>query len=60
MTDTTSKGVNAPPQRAPIHMIACARVRSRLGSHALKALVKLGKQPASPAPNKNRATTIEK
>ena len=40
-------------------MIACARVRSLVGSHALKAFVRLGKQPASPAPNRNRVTTIE-
>src|SRR6185436_20583047 len=59
MTATTSKGVKAPPQRAPIHMIACARLRSRNGSQALKALVRLGKHPASPAANKNRAMTIE-
>ena len=50
MTDTTSNGVNAPPQRAPIHMIACARVRSRLGSHALKAFVRFGKASSGDLP----------
>ena len=59
MTTTTSNGADAPPQRAPIHMIACARVRSRVGSQALNALVRFGKQPASPAPNRKRVTTIE-
>src|SRR5262245_23183888 len=33
ITATTSTGVNAPPQRAPIHISACARVRSARGSH---------------------------
>ena len=59
MTITTSNGVIAPPQRAPIHRTACASVRSRFGSHALKAFVRFGKQPASPAPNRNRTTAIE-
>jgi hypothetical protein len=40
-------------------MIACAWVRSRFGNQALKALVRFGKQPASPAPNKNRVITME-
>ena len=48
ITPTTSSGVNAPPQRAPIHIVACARVRSRAGNHTLKAFVKFGKHPASP------------
>lgn len=51
--------MNAPPQRAPIHMIACARVRSCRGSHALNAFVRLGKQPASPAPNRKRVIHID-
>src|SRR5687767_8413869 len=59
MTATTSNGVIAPPQRAPIHMTACARVRSTLGSQVLNALVRFGKQPASPAPNRNRVIHIE-
>src|SRR5262252_9429704 len=58
-TCTTSSGVNAPPQRALIHRIPCAFTLSLGGSHAVKAFVKLGKQPASPAPNRNRVTTIE-
>src|SRR6266851_8346809 len=60
MTATTSNGAEAPPQRAPIHINACARVRSLPGSQALKALVRFGKQPASPAPNKKRVATMEK
>src|SRR5687767_13083402 len=60
ITATTSSGVIAPPQRAPIHIIACARVRSTLGSQVLKALVRFGKQPASPAPKRNRVTHIER
>jgi len=55
-THTTSRGVNAPPHRALIHMIPCARVRSALGSQSVKALVRFGKHPASPAPNMNRVT----
>ncbi len=59
ITATTSSGAEAPPQRAPIHIKAWARVRSRVGSQALNALVRFGKQPASPAPNKNRVITID-
>ena len=59
MTVTTSTGVNAPPHRAPIHMSACARVRSFFGSHVLNAFVRFGKQPASPIPNRKRVTHIE-
>src|ERR1044071_3146742 len=59
ITATTSNGVKAPPQRALIHITACARVRSKRGNQVLNALVRFGKQPASPAPNKNRVTIIE-
>ena len=52
-TQITKGGVNAPPHRALSHMIPCARTRSLFGSHVWKALVRLGKQPASPAPNMN-------
>src|SRR5512133_2769638 len=55
-TRKTREGVNAPPQRALSHMIPCARTRSSCGSQVVKALVRLGKQPASPAPNKNRVS----
>ena len=54
-THTTSNGVKAPPQRALIHMIPCARTRSTTGSQIVKALVRFGKHPASPAPNMKRA-----
>ena len=48
-----SIGVTAPPQRAAIHMIPCARTFSCGWSQVLKALVRFGKQPASPAPKRN-------
>src|SRR5207249_9516678 len=51
----TSNGVNAPPQRALIHMMPWARVRSFGGSQVANALVRFGKQPASPTPKMNRA-----
>src|SRR6185436_17590234 len=57
ITQMTSNGVNAPAQRALSHMIACARVRSAAGNQIMNALVRLGKQPASPAPKQNRVTT---
>src|SRR6266478_7043802 len=56
---TTSKGVKAPPQRAKVHMMPCARTRSTGGSQVVKALVRFGKQPASPAPNRNRVTNMD-
>ena len=40
-------------------MMACARTRSLPGSQVVKALVRLGKQPASPAPNRKRVTYSE-
>ena len=40
-------------------MMDWARVRSRIGSHTPSALVRLGKQPASPAPNRKRVIHIE-
>src|SRR5687768_15456115 len=52
----TRNGVTAPPQRALIHIIPWARDRSYEGSQRLNALVRFGKQPASPAPNKKRVT----
>src|SRR5207302_11251229 len=55
----TSRGVNAPAQRALNHRMACARVRSWSGNQIMKALVRFGKQPASPAPKENRAMTRE-
>src|SRR3954454_15036247 len=51
--NTTSKGVNAPPQRALSQIMPCARTRSSCGSQVAKARVMLGKHPASPAPNKS-------
>src|SRR6266851_2822181 len=50
-------GVNAPPQRALSQRMAWARSRSRVGSHVVKARVRLGKQPASPAPKSARVTS---
>ncbi len=54
-----SGGVKAPPQRAKLHMMPCARTRSCGGSHVVNAFVRFGKQPASPAPNRNRVTAID-
>jgi hypothetical protein len=54
MIRATRGGVNAPAQRALSHMMPCARTRSRAGSQVVKALATLGKQPASPAPNRKR------
>src|SRR5579872_4867717 len=59
ITSATSGGVNAPPQRALIHMMPCARTFSLSGSHVVNTLVRLGKQPASPAPNRNRVTASD-
>src|SRR3954468_18967605 len=53
ITPTTSSGVIAQPQRDDSHMIPTARLRSRAGSQLLKAFARLGKAPASPAPNRN-------
>jgi hypothetical protein len=38
----------------------CAFTRSSGGSHVVKALVRFGKQPASPAPKSARVTTSER
>src|SRR6188508_2522589 len=51
---TTSSGASAPPQRADSHISDWARVRSSPRNQLENALVRLGKQPASPAPNRNR------
>ena len=51
--------MKAPPHRALSHMMPCARTRSSCGSHTVNALVRFGKQPASPAPNRKRVTTRE-
>ena len=55
----TIKGVNAPPHRALNHKIPCALTRSITGNQFVKALAILGKQPASPTPNRNRQTTSD-
>src|ERR1700730_4873097 len=52
-------GVNAPPQRALSQRMAWARSRSSVGSHVVNARVRLGKQPASPAPKSARVTSRE-
>src|SRR5579862_6802844 len=57
-TKTTSTGVNAPPQRAKVHMMPCALACSTGGSQVENALVRLGKQPASPTPNRKRVIHI--
>src|SRR5438045_5827546 len=53
-THTTSNGVNAPPHRALNHITPMARLRSSDGSQFVNILAKFGKQPASPAPKRNR------
>src|SRR5688572_17129160 len=58
-TQTTSSNVNAPPQRALNQIMPCARTYYPRGNHNVNALVRLGKHPASPAPNKNRVTINE-
>src|SRR5437762_12727608 len=58
-THATNRGVKAPPQRALSHMIPWARTRSTAGSQMVNALVRLGKQPASPIPKQNRQSTRE-
>src|ERR1044071_9576538 len=58
-TQTTSKGVKAPPQRALNHITPTARLRSSAGSQLVNILARLGKQPASPAPKRKRVTTSE-
>jgi len=55
----TIKGVNAPPQRALSHKIPCALTRSITGNQLVNALAMFGKQPASPAPKRNRQVTSE-
>ena len=52
-------GVSAPPHRVHAHINDCAVTRSRAGSHALSMRVRLGKHPASPAPNANRIVTSD-
>ena len=59
MTHTTARGVMAPPQRVQSHMMLTARFRSRTGSQWVKALARLGKAPASPAPKRNCVTRSE-
>src|SRR5258706_258461 len=58
-TQTTSSGVNAPPQRALSHITRTARLRSVPGSQLVNIFARFGKQPASPAPNKNRVTSSD-
>jgi hypothetical protein len=54
MHASTRGGVAAPPQRAQAHNNACALTRSPAGSHTLSMRVRMGKHPASPAPNRKR------
>src|ERR1700732_3197823 len=48
---STRGGVAAPPQRVQAHIKDWADTRSRAGSQTLSMRVRLGKHPASPAPN---------
>ena len=56
---TTRSGASAPPQRAASHISDCARVRSSPRNQFENALVRFGKQPASPTPNMNRTVAID-
>src|SRR6266853_6088691 len=58
-THTTSSGVNAPPQRALNHITPTARLRSSRGSQLVNILARFGKQPASPAPKRNRVASSD-
>src|SRR3954470_17106578 len=49
-------GANAPPQRPKAHITAWALTRSDNGNQADSIRVRLGKQPASPAPNRKRTS----
>src|SRR5271170_2978151 len=53
---STRGGVAAPPQRVQAHIRDCAETRSLAGSQTLSMRVRLGKHPASPAPNRKRTT----
>src|ERR1700755_3581973 len=52
----TMGGVKAPPQRAKAHRKPRAVTRPRSGSHMLSMRLRIGKQPASPAPKRKRIT----
>src|SRR5580704_4182636 len=56
---STRGGVAAPPQRVQAHIKDWADTRSRAGSQTLSMRVRLGKHPASPAPNRKRTIQRE-
>ena len=55
----TMDGVIAPPRRAKLCVMPCAKPRSRTGSQNVKARVAVGNAPPSPAPTRRRNTTSE-
>ena len=56
---TTSHGVTAAAIRAPAALSPSAMGRSSIFSHELIIFAMAGKQPASPAPKRNRVITID-
>ena len=52
-------GVIAPPRRAKLWVMPCAKPRSRTGSQKVKARVAVGNAPPSPAPTSSRKTTSD-
>src|SRR5215510_16617819 len=56
---TASGGANAPPDRAPIHMMPLARLRAPTGNHRDNARESVGNAPASAAPKIVRAASSD-
>src|SRR5688500_2409990 len=56
---TTIGGVIAPPIRVPMKTQPCAAPRSATGNHFAKLRDVFGNAPASPTPNRNRATNSD-
>jgi hypothetical protein len=58
-TASTMGGVTAPPSRAQLCVMPCAKPRSRAGSHQVNARVAVGNAPPSPMPTSTRQTTSD-
>src|SRR5262249_44974966 len=56
-TASTIGGVTAPPSRAQLCVMPCAKPRSRTGSHQVNARLAAGKAPPSPMPTSTPQTT---
>src|SRR5262249_16944485 len=57
MSATATGGANAPPDRAPIHMMPLARLRESIGNQRDNARDSVGNAPASAAPKTVRAAS---